>query len=58
MNSYIEEEMTHRLTETECIEAKMLELQDTKKKIKSEQKNNQESNMAVMDNWLNITKYH
>ena len=58
MTSYNEEEMTHRLTETDTIEAKMLELQDTIKEQKSEQEKNSESNMAVMENWLNITNYN
>ena len=61
MATHIEHEMTSCLNEMERLQAKMMELQETKKKQESEQENktnNTEPNMAVMDNWLHIAKYN
>jgi len=55
MAAHIEHEMTFCLSEMERLQAKMMELQETKKNQESEQENktNQvEPNMTVMENWL------
>ena len=55
MATHIEHEMTSCLSEMERLQAKMMELQETKKKQEAEQENktnNTEPNMAVMENWL------
>jgi hypothetical protein len=61
MASHIEHEMTSCVTEIEHLYAKMMKLQDTKKKQekqKEEKTNESEPNMAVMKNWLDIDKYN
>ena len=55
MASHIENEMTSCLSEMEHLQAKMMELQETKKSQEAEQEeksNNVEPNLAVMEKWL------
>ena len=59
MATHVEMEMNSCLTEMERLQAKMMELQETKKKQEAEQEEKTieaELNMTVMENWLDI--YH
>ena len=59
MATHVEMEMNSCLTEMERLQAKMMELQETKKKQEAEQEEKTieaQLNMTVMENWLDI--YH
>ena len=61
MATHVEMEMNSCLTEMERLQAKMMELQETKKKQEAKQEEKTieaEVNMAVMENWLDINKYN
>ena len=59
MSTHVEMEMNSCLMEMERLQAKMMELQETKKQQEAEQEEKTieaELNMTVMENWLDI--YH
>ena len=61
MAIHVEMQMNSCLSEMERLQAKMMELQETKKKQEAEQEEKTiqaEVNMAVMENWLDINKYN